>query len=448
MRYKPSIFNFYTNDNQDLLLVNFKLGIKSFHIVSGSDVDEVKLLLNASSVEDVDHTPIIKSLIEKGFLIPYEYDEQKERSLLQLDYIYSNKLQLVIHVTNDCNFRCKYCFLDFKTQKMSLTTQNGVIEFIRNTIHKYSGIYISWFGGEPLMGMDVITHMSQEIIEICKRARKTYMAGITTNGYYLTPENIQYLLKLKVYSYYITLDGLSNTHDNQRILADGEPTFDIIIENLRYLRHKVKFRHLNVCIRTNLTKSILDNLTKYLSFYEKEFGKDPRFSLFLRLADDWGGERVETIRTELLTPPAMEKIYDTLFSHPTAFSLHNFVSLYFGGLTCNAVRKYKYTISTDGIISKCDTACAETAIGRLDDSGWHIDKEKESKWLLAYQKNSEKCEVCPFSVLCFQGACPKKNILHNGIRSCPKPIYMEKLLLLYKKAIIQREENPNERIKY
>ena len=97
MRYKPSIFNFYTNDNQDLLLVNFKLGIKSFHIVSGSDVDEVKLLLNASSVEDVDHTPIIKSLIEKGFLIPYEYDEQKERSLLQLDYIYSNKLQLVIH---------------------------------------------------------------------------------------------------------------------------------------------------------------------------------------------------------------------------------------------------------------------------------------------------------------------------------------------------------------
>ena len=439
MTYKPSLFNFYTEDGQELLLINFKLGIGSFHIVTEKDVDEAKALLNASSIEANIQTTLMKAMIEKGFLIPYEYDEQKERALLQSDYIYNNKLQLVIHVTNDCNFRCKYCFLDFKVQKMTLMMQDNVIKFIQNTIHQYSGIYISWFGGEPLMGMDVISYMSQKIIEICKRAKKTYMAGITTNGYLLTPTNIQTLLNLKVYNYFVTLDGLSDTHDNQRIFVNGEPTFEKITENLRYLRHQVKFRYLNVCIRTNVTKSILDNLDAYLSFYEKEFGEDQRFSLFIRLANDWGGDRVETIRKELLTPQMMGKIYDALLTYPTAFSLHNFVSLYFGGLTCNAARKNKYTISTEGIIAKCDTACTETAIGYLNTSGWHIDKEKEAKWLLAYQQNNERCRVCPFSVLCFQGACPKKNVLYDGIGSCPKPIYMEKLLILYKKVVNQRE---------
>lgn len=130
------------------------------------------------------------------------------------------------------------------------------------------------------MGMDVISYMSQKIIEICKRAKKTYMAGITTNGYLLTPTNIQTLLNLKVYNYFVTLDGLSDTHDNQRIFANGEPTFEKITENLRYLRHHVKFRYLNVCIRTNVTKSILDNLDAYLSFYEKGIWRRSPFFYF------------------------------------------------------------------------------------------------------------------------------------------------------------------------
>lgn len=34
MVYKPSLFNFYTEDGQELLLINSKLGIGSFHIVT------------------------------------------------------------------------------------------------------------------------------------------------------------------------------------------------------------------------------------------------------------------------------------------------------------------------------------------------------------------------------------------------------------------------------
>ena len=38
MTYKPSLFNFYTEDGQELLLINFKLGIGSFHIITEKDV--------------------------------------------------------------------------------------------------------------------------------------------------------------------------------------------------------------------------------------------------------------------------------------------------------------------------------------------------------------------------------------------------------------------------
>ena len=433
MIYKPSKFNYSLLDNGELIIVNLKRGLSTFTIVTEDDIAFTTKYLVSDRICINRPTDKELTFINNGFLIPVDVDEDTEVELLQMDYIYDNRLQLVIHVTKDCNFRCRYCFIDFEHQRMESLVQNQVIEFIRKNISRYSGVYISWFGGEPLMGMDIITGMSEKIIDICKKAKKPYVAGITTNGYLLTPENINKLIADKVYSYCITLDGLAISHDNQRVLINGDPTFDKIVNNLRYIRDKIKFRFLSICVRTNFTRTILNGINEFLEFYNSEFGRDPRFSALFKLASDWGGERIESIRQELLEPRAYEKIYNSVLSNSVTVNLNNLGSLYFGGMTCNAVRRNKYTISTNGMIAKCDTVCDETKIGYIDSKGWHFDRAKEAQWLNAYKIKSDICNTCSFSCMCFQGACPKKKLINQKNNSCPEPIYIEHLLRIYRK---------------
>lgn len=440
MIYKPSSFNYSLFDGAELLIINFKKGLSSFNVVSQEDIDTVKQCLSKDVVEINNPSVLEQTLIDHGFLIPSELDENLELELMQSDYINDSTLHLVIHVTKDCNFRCKYCFLDFEHQKMQLMVQDKVVDYIRRNISKYSGVYISWFGGEPLMGMDVITYMSEKIIDICRRAKKPYLAGMTTNGYLLTPETIEKLISLKVYSYCITIDGLSDSHDNQRVRINGEPTFETIIDNLRYIRDHVKFRYINICIRTNFTKTTLDSIDDYLSFLNLEFGHDSRFAPFFKLAYDWGGDRIDEVRQNILASDAIETIYRKFLDQKSSTYIHNLSELQFGGMTCNAVRRNKYTISTEGKIAKCDTVSEETMVGYIDPTGWHLNKEKEAQWLFSYRIKGQECNSCPLRCMCFHGACPKKKLLSFNSSSCPKPVFLDQLILMYKKAMSTGKE--------
>ena len=60
---------------------------------------------------------------------------------------------------------------------------------------------------------------------MCRAAKRKYTSSMTTNGYNLTLENFRKLYNLNVYAYQITIDGIRSTHDDLRILKNGEGTF-------------------------------------------------------------------------------------------------------------------------------------------------------------------------------------------------------------------------------
>lgn len=68
---------------------------------------------------------------------------------------------------------------------MSREICDSIIKYIRQNISRYSAVHISWFGGEPLMGMDVIEHISTEVIEICKRAKSPISVQLLQMDTYL-----------------------------------------------------------------------------------------------------------------------------------------------------------------------------------------------------------------------------------------------------------------------
>ena len=68
---------------------------------------------------------------------------------------------LCLHVSHDCNLRCKYCFAstgDFGTGRllMDADTAKAAIDFVIERSGARRNIEIDFFGGEPLMAMDVV----------------------------------------------------------------------------------------------------------------------------------------------------------------------------------------------------------------------------------------------------------------------------------------------------
>ena len=141
--------------------------------------------------------------------------------------------QLILSVTEKCNFRCKYCvYYDEKyTTDYALSNMNfsiakmAIDEFLSNS--KYSDKRcISFYGGEPLMNFDLIKKCVAYINSKKLLSPIDYL--ITTNGLRIN-KNIAHFLYKNKFFVNISMDGTKNIHDRYRKLINGANTFDIII---------------------------------------------------------------------------------------------------------------------------------------------------------------------------------------------------------------------------
>ncbi|MFR6582323.1 MAG: radical SAM protein [Ruminococcus sp.] len=122
---------------------------------------------------------------------------------------------------------------------------------------------------------------------------------MTTNGYLLTPEVFERLLKLEVYNYQITIDGVQENHDKYRTLKNGAPTFEKIIDNLQNISKNIKSNAFKIAIRANITKESFEHIDEFMDLMYKEFHHDKRFTVFLGQLVI-GERRVKLIKSNLL----------------------------------------------------------------------------------------------------------------------------------------------------
>ena len=229
--YKMSSYNYICNNfDGDMLIYNTLKG--TFCKILASDLTKYSYLFEQECFES-DNV----SLVKMGVILPNEIDEENLFNALQHKIVTeNNELHIVIVLTTKCNFRCVYCFeeeYESCAKDLDENCSKAILKFVRTRIHKYTGLSVSWFGGEPLLNMKYIRELSYKLIEICECSKKKYSASIVTNGYLLNKTVFEELLNLRVLSYQITIDGLSSTHDSLRPLKGGQKTFDVIINNLK-----------------------------------------------------------------------------------------------------------------------------------------------------------------------------------------------------------------------
>lgn len=364
-----------------------------------------------------------QALKEASFIIPEETNEIP-------DYIASfnarqntsDRVSLIVMPTEQCNFRCVYCYEGFEKPSMNDGTQDALKTYITNTMQRVRNFSIEWFGGEPLMALDVVRNISNHAVRVAREQGVAFNAAITTNSYLLTPEVFdEAVVDWRILRYQITIDGPREFHDKRRMLQSGGGTFDQIIRNIRYMAES-DYPDLLYVIRMNVDKDNLSTVPEFARIIKDVVGDDKRARFYVR--PTWGKSKFDlltnfesrSLRKQIIEVCAEVGLYlydSDLFLNPAL------------GM-CYAADPHSLVIGPDGSIYKCTSAfdLPENLVGQLTNEGTiQLNVENFSMWVESGIDKYPQCRRCAVLPICNSAHCPKNEVLRmKANESATRPV--------------------------
>ncbi len=326
----------------------------------------------------------------------------------------NDHLQLILLPTEDCNFRCVYCYEDFQLGRMRPEVQQGVRRLVQGRAPGLKTLEIGWFGGEPLTAYDIVLDLTRYFAHVAKEHDLLLLQHMTTNGYLLTPERFVELHGLGLRNYQVTLDGNEEEHDKKRIGKEGFRTFETIWNNLESMRNsRLDYA---VTLRVNLDQENLASMPEFIARLAAAFAGDRRFRLHLHRVGRWGG--ANDARLKILDD---ERKLLRLYRLARESGLRLALDMRPGGMVCYAALPYSFVVRADGRINKCTVALEEdeNQVGRiLPDGSLLLNQARLRPWILGGSLTDAVCRTCAIRPLCEGNACPWVRI-RDGKRSCP-----------------------------
>lgn len=399
------------NKSGELLFYNTLEGVNSFCKLSQDNFDE-------GFVESLDVKYINEayygSLREKGILIEEGTDERRKLYHQMIKTLNPNKLVLFINPTEQCNFRCKYCYESHSRGEMSEDTQNNIIKFVRENIHNFAGLHVEWFGGEPLLALDCIRRLSLEFQRICRFNKRKYDASMTTNGYLLTKEVFEELLEYNVKQYQITIDGVEEDHDMFRVLCGGAGTFSTILDNIQEIK-KLKRRDFSIILRSNVSVKNFESIDDFLKLLEKLSWQDNRIRIGIFKVGNWLDKAQTDIVDEIIEDTSdMRRIYKAILESEYNIRLSD-LFLNPGSGVCYAGKLNNFLICADGSLHKCTVTFEDkdSVVGKIQNGRLECN-EKFYEMISDFNK-CDKVFECFNAPVCMGEPCPVKG---EGGSSC------------------------------
>lgn len=253
------------------------------HVLDDVAYNLVDLFENKSKDEIVDslNKDYTKEQIEEAY---DEIKSLKEEGLLFTEDTYQdhpsfvNRKKVVkalcLHVSHDCNLKCKYCFAsqgDFGGEKeiMSYEVGKKAMDYLIANSGNRRNLEIDFFGGEPLMNFDVVKELVAYGRKIEKENNKNIRFTITTNGVLLDDDKIDYINE-HMHNVVLSLDGRKEVNDHMRPTVNDKGSYDVIMPKFKKLvdkRPKDKYYY----IRGTFTRDNLDFAEDVLHFANEGF---------------------------------------------------------------------------------------------------------------------------------------------------------------------------------
>ena len=321
---------------------------------------------------------LFETLTREKFLIDDSADELmvlQERRRRGIED--SNHYDVVIMQTQDCNFRCRYCYETHKASLMDKITTAAVLRWLESVIPEVKVLYLSFFGGEPLLPKKSMLSMSEQIYQLCKKRDTVLLGNVTTNGYLLDPNTARQLIANGFDNFQITIDGSPEHHDILRPLKNGKGSFKRVFKNSLNLLDELGDK--SITLRINFNAQNISSVLQLYTMIPSQYRPRIRVSLEPifrsgKLSADYG-------LTDTEIGENMYSIYNEAAS--MGFQVPEGKNGT-GKLTyCFAERRQQAVVNYNGDVFKCSTCNFESQnrVGFINEKGRLIKEKNFYDWI-------------------------------------------------------------------
>lgn len=351
-----------------------------------------RVLEGLGTVDGLDDPSLHQSLIQGGFLVPEEIDEAAvllKRN--QFECVHHDILDLVVSPTYECNFRCKYCYIDFRPGRMSRGTEERIVNYVDKTLTRFRQVNVSWFGGEPLLCLNTVVRVSQELTRRAHNHDAKLSIFITTNGFLLSPHAARKLSDAGIQYFHVTVDGTSPYHDQLRVPAGGTFSHALIMANLIALLENIPNAH--VTLRMNANEQNIESFCELLNVFPDTFRQRVQVNVTPILIDEEPPPLELYRKINCVTRYALSEGY-LYYDTQVPVKRRTF---------CTADKYNNFHIGPDATIYKCSPSDKpEVKVGFLGEQGTVVLNENYERWHSVPAVN-EVCLDCRFLCFCAGG---------------------------------------------
>ncbi|MDR2916912.1 MAG: radical SAM peptide maturase [Tannerella sp.] len=350
----------------------------------------------------------------------------------------TNTPQITFEVTDKCNLSCEYCgygkfysnYSKRGNKRMSFKQIKPFIDYLvqlwETPLNKSikNNIYISFYGGEPLLNMDFIRTMI-EYTENLNSPFRSFTYSMTTNAILLN-KYMDYLVEKKIHLL-LSIDG-NEYNTSYRIDHKGNPVFNQIVNNIELLEQKYpSFFESNV--EFNAVLHNRNSVSEILDFFKREYNKIPSIGELNTsgICEDMRSEFEKTYNNKVESLYSSEnytEIEKELFlNSPTyhsatmfllknsPFSFLNYNELMYGRPddsevvptgTCLPFTK-RIFITVNGNILPCERIGHQFSLGKISDEKIDLDFAYiANKYNHYYNRVKSSCKKCHNKRGCYQ----------------------------------------------
>jgi uncharacterized protein len=177
----------------------------------------------------------------------------------QPEFSRSQTLTAWLHVTNACNLRCPYCYVNKTADGMTEVTGHAAVEaIVRSAVtHGFSAVKLKYAGGEASLNYKLMMSMHTQARALTAQAGLDLQATLLSNGVRLSTTLIEWL-KAERIRVMISLDGIGEQHDIQRPFASGKPSFGFVERTIARLIELEHPPHLSVTVTNRNAGGLAD----------------------------------------------------------------------------------------------------------------------------------------------------------------------------------------------
>ena len=381
----------------------------------------------------------ISRLIEAGLLVGAMPESKQDQT---------KELAVWLHVTNECNLHCSYCYLDKTSETMPLELGLIAIDAACRSavLHGFHRIKLKLAGGEPTLVMPLVLKLHDYAKMKTTETGLDLQAVVLSNGVQLTRDMAERLLGRKM-RLMISMDGVGSPHDEQRSFPGGKPSSSLVIEGIERAISMGLTPEISVTmtahnaphLRPFLEWILERGIPFHLNFY-RENGHSAACYAALRLKEEMVLSGLIEAYTAIAERFPTRSLLGCLLDHTNMYVPHRY--------TCGAGHNY-LVIDHHGHIAKC-----QMDIGRSVTTIWDPDplldirQDKLGLQNPAVEKR-EGCFDCEWRYWC-AGGCPLETYRATGRYDVQSPkchIYRQlipEVIKLEGQRILALQESYNE----